>query len=298
MKILPNMTEISKAIHTAEGVLKGIAADSKITKSETDYLSEWLSNYTKFKDIMPFSEVFDYLSYIQKSKEIDLHLHEEFIDFCSSFHSESGEIDLYSKDMRVLHGILQGISADSKILKSELNYLQKWLISRSDYYDKWPVKDLNELLSSILEDNRVTKQEERSFLEFAKGFSQHFVSGFESDSSILPDKPFLTSESPTVNSIENIVDNACPIIIHGNSFCFTGQMKAGKRKDIESKLKAAGGINKSSISKELNYLVIGANSNPAWMYSTYGRKIEKVMEYNSSGSNIFILHENRFIEYI
>jgi len=39
-----------------------------------------------------------------------------------------------------------------------------------------------------------------------------------------------------------------------------------------------GGIAHKSIVKGLDYLVIGAQASPAWVYSTYGRKIESVMQ--------------------
>ncbi len=38
----------------------------------------------------------------------------------------------------------------------------------------------------------------------------------------------------------------------------------------------SGGIPINSIVKELDYLVIGAQASLAWLYSTCGRKIEKV----------------------
>jgi hypothetical protein len=55
------------------------------------------------------------------------------------------------------------------------------------------------------------------------------------------------------------------------------------------------GIPYKSVVMKLDYLVIGAQSSPAWAYSTYGRKIERAIELRDRGIDIIILHEDDFI---
>ena len=43
------------------------------------------------------------------------------------------------------------------------------------------------------------------------------------------------------------------------------------------------GIPKNNAVAQLDYLVVGAQSSPCWAYSTYGRKIEAVIENREKG---------------
>lgn len=57
------------------------------------------------------------------------------------------------------------------------------------------------------------------------------------------------------------------------------------------------GIPKNNAVTQLDYLVVGAQSSPCWAYSTYGRKIEAVIENREKrGAETVILHEDDFIE--
>jgi len=69
-------------------------------------------------------------------------------------------------------------------------------------------------------------------------------------------------------------------------------MKNGRRKDIQDIVISKGGIPVERVTKTLDYLVIGALSNPCWAYSTYGRKIDSAMSMNRNGASIAIVHED------
>jgi SH3-like domain-containing protein len=40
--------------------------------------------------------------------------------------------------------------------------------------------------------------------------------------------------------------------------------------------------------------LIGDEGNPCWVFSCYGRKVEKAIQYRKSGLPILIIHENDF----
>ena len=50
----------------------------------------------------------------------------------------------------------------------------------------------------------------------------------------------------------------------------------------------------TSVTKQVTYLVIGADGNPCWAYACYGRKVEKAVELRKQGIRILIIHENDF----
>lgn len=93
-----------------------------------------------------------------------------------------------------------------------------------------------------------------------------------------------------------LCDNKCTIQFKGRKFCFTGPARTGSRKELKKIVSETGGASSDRVVRHLDYLVIGAQSSPCWAYSTYGRKIEQVINYRKKGDNITILHEDDFIE--
>lgn len=63
-------------------------------------------------------------------------------------------------------------------------------------------------------------------------------------------------------------------------------------------IESAGGIVSENYVKRVNYLVIGALTNKAWIYSTYGRKIETAMHDKKKGMLISIIHEDDLMKAI
>lgn len=295
MAITPKVTEMSRAIQAAEGILKGVAADSILNALELKSLRQWLDAHATLADIVPFSEVYSFLAAIQASGELAPGQTQELLEFCESFTADDGPIDSLTAEIRRIHGILQGISADSQINAKEVRFLRNWVESHFPNCKLWPVSEIHQRVVSILSDGRVSKAEQAQLLEFCRNFSYELTGDRFTDATIMPDKDFVKNDAPLVNSIEYIADHQSPVIIKGMTFCFTGQMRAGKRKDIEREVEKLGGRCSGSINRQLDYLVIGANSNPCWTYATYGRKIEAVMENRRLGIQTVILMERRFI---
>ena len=59
-------------------------------------------------------------------------------------------------------------------------------------------------------------------------------------------------------------------------------------------IKQLGGEVMNSVSAKLDYLIIGADANPCWAYTCYGRKVEKAVELRKSGARLILVHENDF----
>ncbi len=76
------------------------------------------------------------------------------------------------------------------------------------------------------------------------------------------------------------------------SFLFTGKLLAFSRKDAQEMVKDQGGDAPSSITKSLNFLVIGDGS------KAISSKQKKALKFNEKGSHIQIIDETRFLEMI
>jgi NAD-dependent DNA ligase len=55
-----------------------------------------------------------------------------------------------------------------------------------------------------------------------------------------------------------------------------------------------GGQPSEGVTKKTDYLIIGAEGNPAWAFACYGRKVEKAVTLRKEGVRILLVHENDF----
>ncbi len=89
-------------------------------------------------------------------------------------------------------------------------------------------------------------------------------------------------------SLESVVKASRPL--EGKTFLVTGTLQAYKRQDLHEKIQALGGRILSSVSAQLNYLIVGESP---------GSKVDKVEQLNSKGSEIEIIREgdlDRFLK--
>jgi NAD-dependent DNA ligase len=84
------------------------------------------------------------------------------------------------------------------------------------------------------------------------------------------------------------------VVFQGKVFGFTGASTKYSRKEFEEIVQALGGIVARSVSKKLDYLIIGADGNPCWAYACYGRKVEMAVALRKAGARILLVHENDF----
>jgi NAD-dependent DNA ligase len=193
-----------------------------------------------------------------------------------------------------LHGFLNGIIIDGEITKDEVLGLRDWIHDYQIFKNSWPFNATWKLVERIFADNVVTEQEKAELMEFCKEFSETIINNAKIHDEIYS-KSWIQSDASILQPFTALCDRNEKIIFTNKKFCFTGPARTGPRKELNRIVKSIGGIPCNSVILDLDYLVIGAQSSPAWAYSTYGRKIEKVIEYRERGSDITILHEDDFI---
>lgn len=81
-------------------------------------------------------------------------------------------------------------------------------------------------------------------------------------------------------------------------FLFTGTLEAMTRKDAQAKVVELGGQTPSSVSKNLDYLVIGDTDYERYEGGWRSSKLKKAEKYNGDGANIEIINESKFLELV
>lgn len=278
--------EIDKAIHTLEGLIKGIAIDGHINKSEIDELENWFNLNQFLLERHPFSELTQILkdsladNYFSDNEKADI------LWMCSQYSSQSLFYNLLTSDIQRLHGILHGILADNIIELREIEMLDDWLADNDHLTGLYPYDELCSLITVVLRDGRLTPDE----INLLKAFFSEFVDTRQSFN--LNEYEF--KELRQQSNISGICVMCPQIVIPDKLYCFTGVSSKAKRTDIKKIIEDKGGKFKNSVVKDTDYLIVGNGGNPCWAFSCYGRKVEQAVNLRKDGHSILIVHENDF----
>lgn len=201
-------------------------------------------------------------------------LHQEFQN--SRFFHEA-RIDRRSAD--ALIGLAAGITADNSINQQEAEFLKGWIETNLNHLADPVVNIVYRRLADMLSDNKLDADEAAELLVMLKQFTGLQLSSatpFQSPSTLPLDQPPPILEWPS------------------RAFIFTGVMAFGPRKDCEALVTERGGLIASSVSKKVNFLVVGSIGNEHWLHSSYGTKIKKAVELRENGSPIAIISEDHW----
>jgi len=168
----------------------------------------------------------------------------------------------------------------------EISALRSWVSANDFLSGTYPVDEINSLLHSIFEDQKIDPSEREMLLAFCSNLVEF------KDSLNLVEKDYVDLREKY--SISGICA-ANPIVnIIGHTFCFTGESYRGTRKEISDVIETLGGICRGSVSKKTDYLIVGNGGNPCWAYACYGRKIEEAVNLRRQGGHVIIVNETDF----
>lgn len=290
---------IDKTIERLYGIISGIIIDDDLTDSEIEHVFSWIETHKDLSSVEPFMSLYGLLARCLEDGVIDASERDEVLEWCSLFINGDPFPSGVTNAIRRLHGVLSGIKIDKVINDDEILGLQDWLYNFERYRDTvFPFNELFPILYRILEDGKIDTDEREELSAFCNNFTERVVVD-----PLLHDEVYveswMTTQSPIFEPILAFCDNVHKIHFNNSTFCFTGPARSGKRSVLHGLVKKCGGIPKEKVVLDLDYLVIGAQSSPYWVYSTYGRKIEGVLANNRKGlSSTIIIHEDAFVRQV
>ncbi|WP_373073115.1 BRCT domain-containing protein [Sulfurimonas sp.] len=187
--------------------------------------------------------------------------------------------DIQDRQIDTLVGLSKGLIADGKVNQSEAEFLLSWLVQNRNTTDNPIIHNLLEKVDSMLEDGILDSEESTELL----GILQ-LISGEKSELG----ESFKTTSLPINNPMPQVA-------FEGASFLFTGTCAYGTRKQCQEAIESLGGINAKGVTKTLNYLILGTYVTDSWAHESFGRKIEKAMDYRDNGVPLIIITEEHWI---
>ena len=277
--------EHHKAINSFLGILEGITIDGVVDRFEAQELRNWYELYRGLIDRHPFSEI---LPAIDCALDDNVLTYEEVEDLrwlCQQI-SSTHYYDLITSAIQTLHGLIHGLLANNTLSDEEIHALQAWQEDHSLLKGTYPFDEIYSLVCATTEDGVIT-DDERNML---KAFFAEFVDARESYNLREPELKLLKEHY----SIQGICAMNPDVFIKDHVFCFTGASSRATRNEIAAIVNEHGGSFGNSVTKKTNYLIVGAEGNPCWAFSCYGRKIEKAVAMRKEGSVIVIVNEHDF----
>ena len=193
------------------------------------------------------------------------------------------EVDFFSKesDLHLLNGLCKGLISDKALSDEEVRYLDWWLTQNGALKNNYPGKELFKLVKEILNDGVITAEESQTLHKALVDFT-----GCDLESGVVDG---LSTKLP--------VDSDTDIDLEGKIFCLTGVFMAGKRSHVEDILKRCNGLISNTVTKKIDYLVIGTLSSRDWRFSSHGRKIEKAISYrDNEGVGLKVISEEMLFD--
>ena len=281
--------ELHKAINTLVGLLSGVAIDRSVNESEFMEVQNWVELYRPIMDRHPFSEIIPVIDQALSDGVLSVDETDDILWLCRNLLGEdsfSAYYDVVTSSIQQLEGIIHGLVADNTITDYEIQQFQDWMDAHTFLAGTYPFDEVYSLLSSVLADQVVTDDERNTL----KSFFYTFIDTKESFNVNEPDVMAL-QEQYTIGGICAVSPS---ITIPGKTFCFTGTSARAKRKEIAAIIEEAGGLYQDTITKAIDYLIVGAEGNPCWAFSCYGRKVEKAIQLRKAGRPIVLVNEHDF----
>lgn len=187
--------------------------------------------------------------------------------------------NIEDRQIDTLIGLSKGLLADGKVDQTEAEFLLSWLIQSRQASDNPIIVNLLEKVSVMLEDGVLDDDESSELLSIL-----YCITGDPSEIGELAKTTSLPVNKP-----------APSINFQNSSFLFTGTCAFGTRKQCQEVTVNLGGIIAKGVNKSLNYLVLGSYVTDSWAHETFGRKIEKAMNYREDGIPIVIVTEDHWL---
>jgi NAD-dependent DNA ligase len=177
-----------------------------------------------------------------------------------------------------LVGVCRGMLSDGVISAQEAQFLKDWIDRNAIHAGAFPFDIVYRQLQSALADGVFDEDEERDLLSTLA----NLVGGEHRAGQ--PGSPSLASALPLCHP-------APTIQFPGSVFVVTGTFAFGSRRQVVDALETRQASAASTVSKKVNFLVIGEIGSQAWRHSSYGRKIEAAVSLREQGVPLRIVSE-------
>lgn len=187
---------------------------------------------------------------------------------------------------RAIHeflGFAKGILSDGVVSQSEVIALQQWISANHDVAGIWPVSPLTMRIHRVLEDLRIDDAERADLADLLRklvGGGYGVLAGDNAATALPLDDP------------------PPPLSFAGQLYVFTGKFAFAPREVCELHVRQLGGDCASTITRKTNVVVIGSFGSRDWAHTSFGRKLQKAVDYRATGVPLVIVSEDHWAAHL
>lgn len=148
----------------------------------------------------------------------------------------------------------------------------------------------NARIGEMLADGVLDQDEQRELLRILAEFLDT-----REQARIASETPLDLSRPLDKVTVDSPYDDPEPDVEHmGRTFVVTGDFIVAKRNDVISTIERLGGTVATSVSKKVNFVVVGSRGSELWSGGNYGTKIERAVELRGAGVPVRIVSERKW----
>ncbi|MDY4281681.1 MAG: BRCT domain-containing protein [[Pasteurella] mairii] len=275
----------NKLIANLISIIDGITSDGIISPDEMLYLDTWLLEAQSLQCNVVFQQIRDIILDIQFDGQVTKAELEELktnLLLIQKQLLDLPNIDLYSKesDIHLLSGLCKGLISDNHLSDQEIRYLNWWITKNAMLKNNYPGKELYQFIQHILSDGIITDEERLQLKQLLSDFT-----GCDIENGIVDGLSIGGSFFDPIDHLD----------LFGSVICLTGKFLLGNREKCTQLAQSQGAKVIKDWRADLNYLIVGTLNSRDWICQSFGRKIEKVKEYQSQGYPVKIISEEQWI---
>ena len=236
------------------------------------------NHHNALADSKACMEIFYYLL-----KEPNLETLDQYV---KCFEPTKGNKD-NKKYLEVLIGLLTGIGFDNYLNKKEISFLNNWLTKNQLPYE---YANIVKELKAVLKNEYITHYQYLHILnelQYMKSIKAKNIRSLYEFMAIL--------EGISCDEVIND-DEIMELNKWMKEICLTGNFCFGERSQLEKLIVLKQGIISKSVTKKVDYLVLGSKGSAGYKYGKYGAKTNKALTMKSEGHKIELISEARLME--
>jgi NAD-dependent DNA ligase len=183
------------------------------------------------------------------------------------------------RDLSEFLGLAKGLLADGLVTATEADIVRNWIATHREAVEQWPLNLLAQRLERIYADGHVDEAERAELADVLGsivGGTAGIVLGEDASTDLPIDRPPIEFRWP----------NAVVV--------FTGKFAFGTRTNCQRAVGALGAVCEADVTRRTDYLIIGTFGSRDWVHTSFGRKIQKAVEYRAQGQRLVIVGEDHW----
>lgn len=184
-------------------------------------------------------------------------------------------VNSMKRSFGALVGIAQGPLCDRQLSDEEIYFLKNWLEANDEIAHEWPGDIIYQKVREVLADGVVTDAERAHMIDTLQ--------------KLIGTPPVEVAAAGHVTELA--FDDVAVVGFIGARFCLTGDFVYGPRESCAAAIVKRRGEVANTVTKKLQYLVVGSMGSREWKHDSFGTKIDKAMKYKRDGCSLLIVNE-------